>query len=64
MFSFNVPFLCFHICVLQSPHHMNGPTGSQPEHNSSAPALGVLVILAGAAAILGFLYMRHHRKPF
>ncbi|XP_053191288.1 synaptojanin-2-binding protein [Scomber japonicus] len=48
----------------KSPHHMNGPTGSQPEHNSSAPALGVLAMLAGAAAILGFLYMRHHRKPF
>lgn len=48
--------------VLQLPHHMNGPTGSQPEHESSVSSLGVLAALAGVAAIFAFIYMRNLRK--
>ncbi|XP_059208987.1 synaptojanin-2-binding protein [Centropristis striata] len=48
----------------KSAHHMNGPTGSHPDHNSSASSLGILAVLAGAAAICAFLYMRHHRRHF
>lgn len=50
--------------VLQTPHHMNGPAGSQPEHESSASSLGILVALAGVAAVCAFIYMRNLRKPF
>ncbi|KAL7380207.1 hypothetical protein ABVT39_013605 [Epinephelus coioides] len=46
------------------PHHMNGPTGSQPEHKSSMSSLGILLALAGAASIFAFIYMRHFRKQF
>lgn len=46
------------------PHHMNGPTGSQPEHSSSVSSLGILAALAGAAAIVAFIYMRNLRKNF
>ncbi|XP_035529412.1 synaptojanin-2-binding protein [Morone saxatilis] len=45
-------------------HHMNGPTDSQPKHEPSVSSLGVLVALAGAAAICAFFYMRHLRKHF
>ncbi|XP_030299661.1 synaptojanin-2-binding protein [Sparus aurata] len=48
----------------KTPHHMNGPTGSQPEHESSASSLGILVALAGVAAVCAFIYMRNLRKPF
>ncbi|XP_042356053.1 synaptojanin-2-binding protein [Plectropomus leopardus] len=46
------------------PHHMNGPTGSQPEPKSSVSSLGILLALAGAASIFAFIYMRHLRKQF
>ncbi|XP_038584677.1 synaptojanin-2-binding protein [Micropterus salmoides] len=46
------------------PHHMNGPIGSQPEHESPAFSLGILAAIAGAAAIFAFFYMRHHKKHF
>ncbi|KAE8290239.1 Synaptojanin-2-binding protein Mitochondrial outer membrane protein 25 [Larimichthys crocea] len=55
----------------KSSHHMNGPTGSQPDHDSSSPSsssssstLGILAVLAGAAAIFAFIYMRHLKKHF
>ncbi|XP_042292785.1 synaptojanin-2-binding protein [Thunnus maccoyii] len=48
----------------KSSHHMNGPTGSQPEYKSSMSALGVLGVLAGVATLFGFLYMRHLKKHF
>ncbi|XP_076605240.1 synaptojanin-2-binding protein [Chaetodon auriga] len=44
------------------PHHMNGPTGSQPKHEPSVSSLGVLAALAGVAAIFAFIYMRNLRK--
>ncbi|XP_041668530.1 synaptojanin-2-binding protein [Cheilinus undulatus] len=44
--------------------HMNGPTGSRPEQESSVSSLGVLSVLAGAAAIVAFIYIRHLRKHF
>ncbi|KAM7403539.1 hypothetical protein PAMA_004138 [Pampus argenteus] len=54
-----------HLRVLKkSPHHVNGPIGSQPEHKSSVSAVGVLAVLAGAVAIFGFIYMRYHKKHF
>ncbi|XP_008283761.1 synaptojanin-2-binding protein [Stegastes partitus] len=42
----------------KSPRHMNGPTGSQPDHQSSLPYLGILAALVGAAATVAFIYMR------
>lgn len=53
------------LCVLKkSPHHMNGPTGSQPEHDSPMSPLAIgLTVLAAAAAAVAFMYMRH-RKHF
>ncbi|XP_034531052.1 synaptojanin-2-binding protein [Notolabrus celidotus] len=44
--------------------HMNGPLGSRPEQESSMSSLGVLAVLAGAAAVVAFIFMRHHRKHF
>ncbi|XP_074465839.1 synaptojanin-2-binding protein [Sebastes fasciatus] len=46
------------------PHQANGPTGSQPDHKSSGSPLGILAVLAGAAAIFAFFYMRHLKKHF
>ncbi|XP_073339693.1 synaptojanin-2-binding protein [Pagrus major] len=43
---------------------MNGPTGSQPEHESSASSLGLLVALAAVATVGAFIYMRHLRRSF
>lgn len=45
------------------PHHMNGPTGPQPEHQTPVSFLGILAALAGAAAIFTFIYMQHLRRP-
>lgn len=44
----------------KAPHLTNGPTGSQPEQESSVSSLGVLLVLAGAGAIIAFIYMRKH----
>lgn len=44
----------------KAPHLTNGPTGSQPEHESSISSLGILAVLAGAATIIAFIYMRKH----
>lgn len=43
------------------PHLTNGPTGSQPENDPSMSSLGgILAVLAGAAIVVAFLYMRKH----
>lgn len=44
----------------KSARHMNGPTGSQPEHQSSVGYLEILAVLAGAAAVIAFIYMRRN----
>lgn len=44
----------------KAPRHMNGPTGSQPDHQPSASSLGILAVLAGAAVIIAFIYMRRN----
>ncbi|KAG8013136.1 Synaptojanin-2-binding protein [Nibea albiflora] len=49
--------------ILALSHHMNGPTGSQPDHDSSS-TLGILAVVAGAAAIFAFIYLRHLKKHF
>lgn len=46
--------------VLKKPRHMNGPTGSQPDHQPSVSYLGILAVLAGAAAVVAFIYMRRN----
>nr|XP_046269021.1 synaptojanin-2-binding protein [Scatophagus argus] len=46
------------------PHHMNGPTGSPPDRESSVSSLGIMAVVAGAAAIFTFIYVRHLRKQF
>ncbi|KAG7510571.1 synaptojanin-2-binding protein [Solea senegalensis] len=48
----------------KSPPHMNGTSDSQPEHHSPVFSLGLLLALAGAAAIFSFIYTRHTRKHF
>lgn len=42
----------------KSPRHMNGPTGSQPDHQPGAPLLGILAAFAGVAVVLAIIYMR------
>ncbi|XP_071380629.1 synaptojanin-2-binding protein [Centroberyx affinis] len=44
--------------VQQKLPHMNGPTGSGPEGESSVSPLGVLAAVVGAAALFAFIYMR------
>ncbi|XP_029982081.1 synaptojanin-2-binding protein [Sphaeramia orbicularis] len=44
----------------KAPHLTNGPTGSQPEQEPSMSSLGILAVLAGAAAVIAFIYMRKH----
>ncbi|XP_060890082.1 synaptojanin-2-binding protein [Labrus mixtus] len=44
--------------------HMNGPLSPRPDHDSSVSSLGFLAVLAGAAALVTFIYMRHLRKNF
>ncbi|TDG99224.1 hypothetical protein EPR50_G00207940 [Perca flavescens] len=46
------------------PQHMNGPTGSQPEHKSPVSSLGMLAALLGVASIFAFIYIRNHRRHF
>lgn len=46
------------------PIHVNGPTGSKPEEESSVFPLGILAVLVGAAAVCAFIYMRPLRKHF
>ncbi|AWP16116.1 putative synaptojanin-2-binding protein [Scophthalmus maximus] len=46
------------------PLHMNGPSDSQPDHQSSAFSLGMLAALAGAAVLFSFIFTRHIRKHF
>ncbi|XP_074548132.1 synaptojanin-2-binding protein [Halichoeres trimaculatus] len=44
--------------------HMNGPTSPRPEQESAVSSLGILTVLAGAAALAVFFFMRHHRRHF
>ncbi|XP_071752855.1 synaptojanin-2-binding protein [Centroberyx gerrardi] len=44
--------------VQQKLPHMNGPTGSGPEGESSVSPLGVMAAVVGAAALVAFIYMR------
>ncbi|XP_034713520.1 synaptojanin-2-binding protein [Etheostoma cragini] len=46
------------------PQHMNGPTGSQPEHKSPVSSLGILAVLLGAASIFAFIYIQNHKRHF
>ncbi|XP_054469492.1 synaptojanin-2-binding protein [Anoplopoma fimbria] len=48
------------------PNHVNGPTGPQPQPEAKSPVstLEVLAIVAGAAAICAFIYVRLQRKHF
>lgn len=46
--------------VQKKPRHMNGPTGSQLDHQPSVSYLGILAALAGAAAVIAFIYMRRN----
>ncbi|XP_061156503.1 synaptojanin-2-binding protein [Syngnathus typhle] len=49
----------------KSSHHINGPSDTQAEHSPSAPYLGILAALTGAAvAIFAFIYIRNNRRPF
>ncbi|XP_019727921.1 synaptojanin-2-binding protein [Hippocampus comes] len=49
----------------KSPHHMNGSSDSQADPALSAPYLGLLAVLTGAAAALfAFVYIRNIRRPF
>ncbi|KAF3845262.1 hypothetical protein F7725_008425 [Dissostichus mawsoni] len=52
------------LLVLKRPPHSNGPLGSGPDPNAPLSALGILVVLAGAAALCAFIYMRQQRRPF
>ncbi|XP_051942025.1 synaptojanin-2-binding protein [Hippocampus zosterae] len=49
----------------KSPHHMNGCSDSQADPAPSAPYLGLIAVLTGAAAALfAFVYIRNIRRPF
>lgn len=50
----------------KSSRHMNGPFGSQPDHDSSMSSLGLVALLAAGAAIAAFIYFRGRqvRHPF
>ncbi|KAK5886824.1 hypothetical protein CesoFtcFv8_017823 [Champsocephalus esox] len=52
------------LLVLKRSPHSNGPLGSGPDPNAPLSALGILVVLAGAAALCAFIYMRQQRRPF
>lgn len=44
--------------------HTNGPTGPRPEQESAVSTRGVLAVLAGAATLVAFVYIRHMRRFF
>lgn len=49
---------------LQMPGALIGLTESEPQQESSAFSLGVLTVLAGAAALFAIVYLRSSRKGF
>lgn len=52
--------------IKKSSLHMNGPYGSTPDHDSSMSTVGLMVLLAGVAAVAAFIYFRGRqvRQPF
>lgn len=53
--------------VLKKPsRHMNGPFGSQPDHDSSISSVGLFALLAAGVAVAAFIYFRGRqvRNPF
>lgn len=50
----------------KSSRHMNGPFGSQPDHDSSVSSLGLFTLLAAGVAVAAFIYFRGRqvRHPF
>ncbi|XP_030615042.1 synaptojanin-2-binding protein [Archocentrus centrarchus] len=47
------------LCVMKKvPGHMNGSSGSEPEHQPPVLFLGILGVLGAAAALL-YIYKRH-----
>lgn len=50
----------------KSSRHMNGPSGSQPDHDSSISSVGLFALLAAGVAVATFIYFRGRqvRHPF
>lgn len=48
----------------KSLHHMNGPTDSQPDQESSLSYLKALLAVAGTVAVIAILYKHRFRRPF
>lgn len=50
----------------KSSRHMNGPSGSQPDHDSSISSVGLFALLAAGVAVAAFIYFRGRqvRHPF
>lgn len=50
----------------KSSRHLNGPFGSQPDHDSSISSVGLFALLAAGVAVAAFIYFRGRqvRHPF
>lgn len=50
----------------KSSRHMNGPFGSQPDHDSSMSSLGLFALFVAGAGVAAFIYFRGRqvRHPF